>query len=74
MGLPWILEKPAEVLPSPVLEYIYVFLNALQGFFVFIVLVVTASRAKQMLATKFQDMRTSGASTNGTAGTRTTSV
>ena len=49
MGLPWLLQFSDK--PSLALEYIHTILNTLQGFFVFLVLVVT-SRVRRMWIVK----------------------
>ncbi|XP_072038913.1 G-protein coupled receptor Mth2-like [Amphiura filiformis] len=41
MGLPWILGNITAFYFTPVLEYIYIILNSLQGVLIFVVLVVT---------------------------------
>ena len=57
-GLPWLLipGNIANELPGPGLEYIYVIFNALQGFFVFIVLVATSDRVRHMWGKTVHEM------------------
>ena len=56
-GLPWLLPgNIASELPGPVLEYIYVILNTLQGFFVFIVLVAASDRVRHMWVKTVHEM------------------
>ena len=57
MGLPWLLQFSDK--PPLALEYIHAILNALQGFFVFLVLVVTSRVRRMWIAKLFKPTKSS---------------